>query len=410
MPTQHAKLSPSGSKLWLNCPGSVRMQADCPDERGEAAAKGTGAHALGEACLKRGHECDQYIGWWCGECPSGADFLTKDQPSGDGVMAFQIDVEMAQNVQIYVNHVREMHASMPGSTMELEVESKVDEHIWGTTDAKVGQMFGPLHIIDYKNGYTHVDEINNSQLMIYALGSLDPAMEYTGITTCIVQPNSPYGAPVRSHTYSLEELLVWRTNVLLPAAKAALAPDAPCIPGDWCKDGWCKARAICPALTGHLNEVAQGMFSPVQAERPTTLPLPQNMTPEQRGFILDNKKLLIDFLGTVEKFECSLAHKGQNTWGKFVKGKSSRAFENEMVAAERLTAMLGESPYERTMLSPAKAEKALKARGKDPKDIADLIRVTPGKPRFVSVTDKGAAINPADGMFIDTTAVSTSLI
>ena len=49
MPDVHAKLSASGAKKWLACPGSILMEAKVPDRVSAYAAEGTNAHALGEA-------------------------------------------------------------------------------------------------------------------------------------------------------------------------------------------------------------------------------------------------------------------------------------------------------------------------------------------------------------------------
>ena len=47
----HAKLSPSASKRWLACPGSIRLGADMPNQSSAAAEEGTQAHALAESIL-----------------------------------------------------------------------------------------------------------------------------------------------------------------------------------------------------------------------------------------------------------------------------------------------------------------------------------------------------------------------
>ena len=52
MPEEHAKLSASGSKKWINCPASIAMESKFPDESSEYAREGTTAHSLGEAKLK----------------------------------------------------------------------------------------------------------------------------------------------------------------------------------------------------------------------------------------------------------------------------------------------------------------------------------------------------------------------
>ena len=40
MPEEHAKLSASGSKKWINCPASIAMESKFPDESSEYAKEG----------------------------------------------------------------------------------------------------------------------------------------------------------------------------------------------------------------------------------------------------------------------------------------------------------------------------------------------------------------------------------
>ena len=45
----HSKLSPSSASRWINCPGSIKLIAQCPEsETSVHAAEGTVAHDLGE--------------------------------------------------------------------------------------------------------------------------------------------------------------------------------------------------------------------------------------------------------------------------------------------------------------------------------------------------------------------------
>lgn len=52
MPDVHAKLSASGAKKWIACPGSVLLEASVQDKPSAYATEGTNAHALGEAKIK----------------------------------------------------------------------------------------------------------------------------------------------------------------------------------------------------------------------------------------------------------------------------------------------------------------------------------------------------------------------
>jgi len=50
----HKRFSPSGSKRWLACPGSIPLveSLDLPDSTNDASELGTGVHEIGELCLR----------------------------------------------------------------------------------------------------------------------------------------------------------------------------------------------------------------------------------------------------------------------------------------------------------------------------------------------------------------------
>ena len=49
--SDHAKFSPSGASRWLACPGSVALEAECPDTSSAYAEEGTYAHTILERVL-----------------------------------------------------------------------------------------------------------------------------------------------------------------------------------------------------------------------------------------------------------------------------------------------------------------------------------------------------------------------
>ncbi|MCP4127744.1 MAG: DUF2800 domain-containing protein [Gammaproteobacteria bacterium] len=417
MPALHAKLSPSGSKLDLHCAANRREQAKCKRDRSEASDKGTGAHGLGERCLVRGDNTLEYIDWWCGCNANGADFLHEAHPGAQeiaaGVAAFKVDAKMAAAVQMYVSEVRRAVSALPGSKLGVEIRSKINENIWGTTDAAVMQYFGTLHIIDYKNGVTYVDVYQNSQLMLYACGIIlemrAQGIEFTDVKMTIVQPHTREGVPIRSYPESStgihpNELIKWLNEVYLPAANATLNPSAQFSPGDWCKSGWCDARHDCPALAGLINQAAQGMFSPAAADRPAALPAPIAMTPEQRRIVLDNRDLVTDWISKVYAFEYGQHKQGQGTWGKLVKGQNARKWANPNTVEANLSILLANDIYvERKLKSPAQVETALMALGHTKAQaynkIKDMISLRPGQPRLVAMDAKGTVVNPVETMF-----------
>ena len=94
----HSKLSASGSKRWINCPGSVKQEEQFPDVENVYALYGTKAHELAEYCLTHDLDANEYL---------------KDR-SG-----IEVDDEMIAGVQKYLDYVRTL-------TGECFIEQKVD--------------------------------------------------------------------------------------------------------------------------------------------------------------------------------------------------------------------------------------------------------------------------------------------
>ncbi len=413
MPSLHAELSPSGAKLDLKCAGNRREQRKVKRSRNESADRGTGAHRLGESCLRHGDNALDYLNWWCGCNDKGADFLTEAHPGAqeiaNGVAAFKVDAKMATDVQMYIDEVRKAVGSLPGSKLGIEITSKINDKIWGTSDAVIMQYYGSLHIIDYKNGVTYVDVFWNPQLILYAAGIIlmyaAQGIQFTDVQMTIVQPNTREGAPVRSFgPITPAEILKWKDETYMPAANKCLDPNALCTPGTWCKDDWCDARHICPTLAGFINQKAQGMFSPVVSERPASLPAPIQMTSQQRATVLKHKALVSDWMNKVYEHEYSMHKQGRGTWGKLVKGQNSRKWANPNTADANVRIMLGDKAYTPGKLkSPAQVEAELKTRGfSGPQanaKIKDMVSVLPGQPRLVAADAPGTTVNPVEEMF-----------
>ena len=60
---KHAKLAPSASSRWMNCPASIALEAKYPElPESEYAEEGTAAHSLAERCLRENLDAFMLIG------------------------------------------------------------------------------------------------------------------------------------------------------------------------------------------------------------------------------------------------------------------------------------------------------------------------------------------------------------
>jgi len=258
----HAKLAPSSAARWVECPGSVSMEAAAPDESESAAAiEGTAAHHVAAECLLHSREARDYLG--------------EETPQG-----LRVTEEMAEAVDVYLQDVEQTVAEADGS---LQVEKRVSAvsispDCWGTVDAfLIDYKRGIIYIWDYKHGFRVVDVFENSQVLCYAAGVLAevewdrfPGPDIT-LDLRIVQPRAfKTAGPVDVWEVPLSDLRGQITRLKSAAAEAGL-PGARCITGNHCQ--FCRARFNCEALQ---RAAAAAMQYTAQAQ-------PQELTPEAVG-------------------------------------------------------------------------------------------------------------------------------
>lgn len=238
MPKQHALLSASSSRRWLNCTPSAVLESHEPDTSSPFAEEGTRAHALAEKKLKSWIKSNRR-----------AHFKADDG-------------EMAEATDGYRDYVIEVYNSEKKKTpdAELLIEQKLDFSKWvpsgfGTGDAVIiGD--DTLHIIDFKYGKgVKVSAEDNSQMLLYAAGALDvfgALYDFDKITTHIYQPRI---GNVSESTITVSALEEWLDTTVKPKADLASKGDGDPRPGDWCR--FCKVRAKCKARADFDIEVVK---------------------------------------------------------------------------------------------------------------------------------------------------------
>jgi len=174
-PAAHARLSPSGSKRWFACPGSLTLEAPIPNKSSEYSDDGTAMHDIAARVLTGYLMCAaDAIGTW----------VTVSRPDEEPTRKVQIDEDMADLVQAYVEMVL-----AKASGHELHVEQRVEfsqfvglEDQFGTADFIIIERddAGRMHTLDVgdlKTGHKPVDVEHNSQALTYALGALGDMYE-----------------------------------------------------------------------------------------------------------------------------------------------------------------------------------------------------------------------------------------
>lgn len=387
-PTLHARLGASSSHRWMNCPGSIRQSAGHEDVGSPYAWEGTAAHLIAERCLTAGTEPQQYVGEFVGV------WVAEDQ-----VEAIEVTEEMAEAVDEFVTYVRrKVKEAGPWAIVSYErtfdlAVLKPPLPMFGTADVVIwNPVTKHLIVIDYKHGQGVVVEVfENSQPMYYALGAtvangtIPKTVEIT-----IVQPRAYHDeGSIRTYTFDRERLVAFKKE-LFTAAEATQAPDAPLKVGEWCK--FCPAKVHCPAQREHAVELLQSDFT---YEDPTAPPRPDQLTPEQVAVIVSRSGFVMDWLREVEAHALVTLQQGGAVPGfKLVEGRTHRRW-TEPAKADAFLARQGLKKTERTttkVISPAQAEKLLKARGAPAASLEKYWEKPDGKPKMAPLSDPRPAI------------------
>ena len=249
--TAHALLSASGSKRWLTCTPSARLEATLPEQKRQPGAfdfsqEGTTAHSLAEIKLR------QYFG------QIESEDYEKEYTEIKATPYFDDDFEA--NVDNYVLYVR----SQIGEGDTPLFEQRVDFSDWvadgfGTADVVILSKHS-IRVIDLKFGKgVPVNAQDNTQLRLYALGAYAKFKEeWPDIKEVSYTIHQPRLDSISTDGTTITKLLDWANYFVKPKAKKAWAGAGEFLPGEWCQ--FCKAKAQCRARSDFNTELTRLEF------------------------------------------------------------------------------------------------------------------------------------------------------
>lgn len=367
----HAVLSASGSKKWMICTRSARLEALFADTKSDYSEEGTYMHALLEYLLI------VYLG-------RKPEFASIDQI--EGYDKFHTD-EIADAVKAAFDYVvkRIEYARSVCKDPLILLEQRLDYSPWVKEGFGTGDILiitdAYIEVLDLKGGKgVAVNAKGNSQFRLYMLGALNQYGHIYGPTKMIGTVIQPRLNNYDSEELDVAELLEWAADEVVPAAQLAWEGKGDFVAGSHCSEGFCKARATCSARAEHNLELARQDFA---------LTAPELLTDEQIAKVLEKSAEAIKWMGDVKEFALEQAIAGREFPGfKLVEGRSTRSYANQdaVAAALRAAGFSDAVIYERSLLGITAMEKAI-GKKKFAELLSTLVVKPSGKPTLAPVTD-----------------------
>lgn len=366
----HSPRSPSGMAAIRVCAAKVMMEKGEPNRESVYAAEGTAAHALGEKCLKTGANPHDFIGQKFGE------FKHKN----GNIEGFFVDGEMAEAVEVYVNHCR---SKMNGKFYAIEQKYMLPilgEGEKGTSDF-TALSDKILHVDDYKHGAgVPVDAYQNIQGLCYGIGAADQYAneDWHTLRITIVQPRA-FGKPIKTWDVPKEDIIDWKMD-LAEAAEATRAENPPLVPSEYCR--WCSATYKCMGVARLIKEIT-GID--IMAENEIT-PFDIYKIPEDKiaEILFDKLPIIERWVASVKDYAQQRAEEKNPLPGtKLVETRERRVWADEKEAQAAFGNL--EGAYERKFKTAPQMEKLLGAK-----------KFKEYEAKYVKKVSSGVMVVPAD--------------
>jgi hypothetical protein len=440
----HAKRSPSQSKRFLSCPGSIIVCATLPVEQqnptNEAGLIGTCVHKIIEDSLRTGAEPETFrdrIIVLEGE-NHDAKILKRGAKAPKGADPwFIVDSAMIDGATVMVDYIYDRCFDLDLDTMSrkaIQLETRTNplperDDTSGTADVTLDAFPECLEVVDYKNGWNLVDHNDNDQLRSYLLGKVLEAIakgrRYKRYKITIVQPNAPHDeGRIRSVEYTENELLEYQVtlregiarNEVAENDKRAPKPDWEELDPKWAEKFlspgeetcfWCDARTVCPARIAMAKAQAiadfddlDGPATYVEERTPSTISEAEKIlawAPAMQNLIA----------AATQWVQRSLEHGKPSTTHKLVRMKTNREWAEEFTPEQlaknlRKSGLANLEPGDLTtapaLKSGPQVEKLLKADKR--KAFSELYLIKPqGRLTLAPITDPRPAV--AAGAAVD---------
>lgn len=392
----HSRFSPSATERDTLCPPSFLLNEQLPDRNTPDSQHGTAAHHLGELCLRTDKDTVLYAGCVIAVGPHGeCRFVHEKAPAREDENTFEVDDEMVNAVQAYVDACREEHGD---HYVEVRVEHTrycPDFDEWG--DPLPPQFGTSDHVcVAFSERTIYVDDLKygkgvkvfaekNKQATKYALGVIDEFDYLYGF-------EDDWAVVIRIHQPRLSHLDAWHTTVgelrefglqIKAQLTEVFNPDAPFNPGEkQCR--FCKASARCRAKHEYIHSQIALQFDDEDA-----LPDPRLLSMEELAEAWRRHPLFEQHYKAINEELLNAMKAGTPAPGlKLVAAVTHRRWNDpiEAKAALRRLGVAADAIEVRKIISPNQAE-ALLPKDKRPA-LENLWQKPAGGPVIALETDK----------------------
>ena len=321
----------STAKRVINCPGSVALVAKMPPKASSTYAdRGTLLHDVISTILD-------------------SDTVTPASLLGTAYAGEEFTQELLD--EKILPALAALDAIDPEGVMEYAVETVVGfgtymPGVFGSADL-LGRLGNRAIVLDWKFGDgVAVTAEENEQGMFYAAAAMrTPATQWVfdgaeEIEIIIVQP------PAVKRWVTTPKRIKEFERQLKKATKVSAMPDAAIVTGEHCR--WCAAKPLCPKMTGAVDRAVKVQLDAIDD---TTL-----------GAYAANAVLLQGWIDDLNALVQTKLEKGYEIPGwKLVAKRGTRKWADQGKETDALAA-LGIDPIKKELVSPAQAEKLLKAK------------------------------------------------
>ena len=270
------------------------------------------------------------------------------------------------------------------------VDRWVEKEVTLLTPSHPGLCHGTADIIhrythhfdvsDWKFGRMPV-KASSDQLFFYAAGAIDTLMGMDRLPldhTVLLQVYQPALSDTPDvYETTVEGIAVWKQSYLAALRESSRLSPRRALCAE-CR--YCPARPICPTLRGEVYSLAKDN--------------PEVLSPTELGEMASKCPAAAGFISATHAELHAALVSGEVPGWKLIPGRRQRAWQDEKIAAEVLTTYLDNAIVRPVgMISPARAEGELRARGMDPDLIlASLLVESRQRPRAVPEDDPAPSL------------------